>query len=118
MYQSNFLFKLLVRLKKGSLPHKACCKCRPARDLQEYCFSEEPRTSQYSAQTTNQFYDNLADRSEQPVLLGAIISTETGIIFKILVKFYHQTAKLGGQVMYKSLLVIATGRALFSIRLG
>lgn len=49
----------------------------------------------------NQFHDNLAGLSEQPVLLGPTIPREVGINFKILVRFRHQAAKLGGQVLYK-----------------
>lgn len=45
--------------------------------------------------SVNQFYDNLADLSEQPVLLGPTVPTEVGITFRILVKFHHQAAKLG-----------------------
>lgn len=57
--------------------------------------------NQLLQRSVNQFYNNLADLSEQPVLLGPIIPTKVGITFRILVKFHHQAAKLGDQVLYK-----------------
>lgn len=64
--------------------------------------------------STNQYHNNLAGLSEQPVLLGPIIPTEVGITFKILVKFHHQAAKLGVQV---SVSVVSAGQVLLSMRL-
>lgn len=94
MCQRDLLFKMLVSFNKGSLPRKIQELLSVSQqDLQECCFSQEQRTSDHGARTIDQSYDDLADRSEPPVLLGAIISTETSITVKILVKFYHQTAK-------------------------